>query len=663
MFIARLHVKNYRCFKDTVVDFQPGLNVIIGENNSGKTTLLKALALVFASRRSKRPRIHDFNRMTGCSVVPPSIEVSVTLRSCEADTVVDRGLVAAWLTKIEKPWEATLTYSFALPEQDRPEFEKALGKKPDKQRFFDAIEEVLPRYVARVYAGNRDTQLQVDRELLAKFDCQFLDALRDVESEMFSGSSPLLNTMLKEVLDISVDEKKILTAKSGFRKKSKALRDGLLDRLDTSQLFDLVEKTGAADGGKPELDGGIQESDILSALRLYINNENFSFPATHQGLGYNNLIYISLMMASMSFRTSARRGENAATFPMLLIEEPEAHLHPALQYKLLSHIVGRLSDGTNASRQVFVTTHSTHVTSAVGLEPIICLAQGDVGDIRASYPAKLFPDTLEGQASKGYVARYLDATKATMLFAKGIILVEGIAEQMILPAIASRLEQAFDESHVSVIRVDGLTFKHFLPLFGIGTAPKFSNQHLNRKVACIVDGDPTRKLKNVKKARWTSCMPFQIDKDKSEYDYKRLSSVATSLSKASETHETVGVFYGTKTLEYDLALANAHTAELVSTAMRCNADLVKLAGAPGKLPSKIKNLFNNDELEAIEAISQEDEKQKVMFAAAYLKCALKCKGEHAFAVEMVIRDTSVEFQCPPYIKKAISWATDNGRQS
>jgi len=76
-----------------------------------------------------------------------------------------------------------------------------------------------------------------------------------------------------------------------------------------------------------------------------------------------------------------------------MVEEPEAHLHPALQHKLLSHIVGRVSDSKNASRQIFVTTHSTHVTSAVGLDPIICLSVAIDGDIDVAYPARLFPDT------------------------------------------------------------------------------------------------------------------------------------------------------------------------------------------------------------------------------------------------------------------------------
>ncbi|WP_442508424.1 ATP-dependent nuclease [Novipirellula sp. SH528] len=420
MYIACVQIKNYRCFNDSTIEFQEGLNVIIGENNGGKTTLLKALALIFNRRGTSRPTVHDFNRLIEPSKTPPMIEVAVTLRSSgNADSESDRGLVATWLTKLDAPWEATLTFSFSLPAKHHPEFEQHAGKKPTHDSFFDAIDELTPKYVSRIYAGNHLTQVAVDRELLAKFDCQFLDALRNVESEMFSGSSPLFNAMLRKVLDSESDPEEILKLKKKFRNSSRILRDGLVNRIDTKNLFDLVSQTGASDGGQPVLNGGLQESDIISTLRLFIANEKFSFPATHQGMGYNNLIYISLMIASMSVSASERHGENAAIFPMLMVEEPEAHLHPALQHKLLSHIVSRIGDDPNSSRQIFVTSHSTHVTSAVGLDPIICLSVNASGKIDVSYPAKLFPDCEEGKKSKSYVTRYLDATKSNDAVCKG----------------------------------------------------------------------------------------------------------------------------------------------------------------------------------------------------------------------------------------------------
>lgn len=657
MYVSNVHINNYRCFRDTSVEFQPGLNVIIGENNSGKTTLLKALSLVFDRRRRSKPTAHDFHRLLTPLNAPPTISVAVTLRSSPHDTEADRALVASWLTKLDSPWEAKLTYSFFLPEQHLNEFTSALDGSTERDRFFEVVEEFLPKFVSRVYAGNAETQVTADSESLAKFDCQFLDALRDVESEMFSGSTPLFRAMLEEVLDLGKETVEKRTLRGAFREKSNTLRDDLVSRLDTNRLFDLVKVTGAADGGDPKLHGAVEETDLIAALRLFIAREQFAFPATHQGLGYNNLLYISLMLASLSFRASEeKRGQNAAIFPMLLIEEPEAHLHPALQHKLLSHIVSRVQSEPRHNRQVFVTTHSTHVTSAARLAPIICFSLKSDGGIRVSYPAKLFADTDAGKASRGYVERYLDATKSTMLFAKATVFVEGIAEQLTVPALADSLDRSFDEHHVAVVRVDGVTFKHFLPLFGAGVFPDLA---LDRKVACIVDADPSRKDKTASKPRWKACFPFQLDRDAVRYEYKEISGVVSGLETLTAERSNIEIYHGRKTLEYDLALVNHARKEIVTETM-VDADVVReLIESPTSLPEALNESLDADESNCLALEGDETERHKHCVAAIYLRSAAGSKGAHAFELEETIRSNSstLPITCPDYIRLAIEWVT------
>ena len=95
MYVARIRIRNYRCFKDTTIEFRPGLNVIIGENNAGKTTLLRAMTLVFERRGRSRPTVHDFHRLLEPLDAPPKITVEVTIRSAPNDTAADRGLSPA----------------------------------------------------------------------------------------------------------------------------------------------------------------------------------------------------------------------------------------------------------------------------------------------------------------------------------------------------------------------------------------------------------------------------------------------------------------------------------------------------------------------------------------------------------------------------------------
>ena len=662
MYIARIRIRNYRCFQDTTVDFQPGLNVIIGENNAGKTTLLKALMLVFERRGRSRPEVHDFYRLLEPVNAPPTINVEVTVRSSTTDTPGDRALVASWLTRLDAPWEAQLTYNYFLPEQHVPEFQAALQSN-DRDHFFEIVDEFLPKYVSRIYAGNPETKVTADGESLAKFDSQFLDALRDVETEMFAGSTPLFRSMLEEVLDFGIDAPNRRTRRQTFRAQANTLRTALLSRLDTKRLFELATETGAADGGKPTLQGAVEEADLIAALRLFVAREQFAFPATHNGLGYNNLIYISLVLASLSFRTSTDKlGDNAAIFPMLLIEEPEAHLHPALQYKLLAHIVSRVRAEPHRNRQVFVTTHSTHVTAAAGLEPIVCLSISDTGAIHVSYPARLFGETPDGKESRGYVERYLDATKSAMLFAKATVLVEGIAEQLVIPAIGRALGRSFDTHHVAVVRVDGLTFKHFLPLFGAGVVAEMQQYALRRKVACVVDADPCRRQTNNPKARWKSCFPFQLNRNAAQYTYRAESGALTNVRALVNGRANISVFNGVKTFEYDLALANLGKAAIVTDAIDSHADLRTLSATPDPLPPGLEDVLAPDVTDDLAAVADPDKRKTLRFAALYLICADGAKGAHAFALDKMLAtfDTTTlatAFIPPPYIRQAIDWVT------
>jgi putative ATP-dependent endonuclease of OLD family len=200
MYIAEIRIENYRCFEDVSIEFSPDLNVIIGENNAGKTAVIRALGLIF-DRRNRRMNIYDFYRGLDCFDEPPSITVSVTLRSSGNDGLADKALVATWLTKLNTPWEANLTYQFYLPEEEWDDFKSKLDPNPDKDHFWAMVDRFLPKYTSRIYGGNPDAQMKADPEALRKFDYQFLDAIRDVESELFSGTNPLLKSMLQEVLD------------------------------------------------------------------------------------------------------------------------------------------------------------------------------------------------------------------------------------------------------------------------------------------------------------------------------------------------------------------------------------------------------------------------------------------------------------------------------
>jgi putative ATP-dependent endonuclease of OLD family len=681
MYIAEIHIQNYRCFEDMKIEFSPRLNVIIGENNAGKTAVIRALGLIF-DRKNRHMNIYDFYQGLDYFDKPPSITISVTLRSSENDGLADKALVATWLTKLDTPWEATLTYQFFMPEEEWGNFENEIGPSPNKKLFWNIVDRYLPKYTSRIYGGKLDAQVRAEPEALKKFDYQFLDAIRDVESELFSGTNPLLKSMLQEVLDRDLEDNpdKILkenNRRDKFSQDSNALMNQLTRRIDHDTLFSLVEETGAKDGGEPTLSGHIDENDLIAALQLFVQRESFSLPANFNGLGYNNLIYISLVLSSLDFNTSVeRRGqENAVIFPMLLIEEPEAHLHPALQYKLLKYIQKRI-EKAESCRQVFITTHSTHITSAAGLDPIICLSAPDrLHKAQVSYPARVFEDTEDEESkSKKYVERYLDATKSTMLFSKAVIFVEGITELLLIPCLSkyvdslNELDNPIEDKHVAVIAVGGVNFKHFLPIFGAGLPSDRLQYALRRRVACIVDADPTRKRKE-SGARWQSCWPYQLGLEEERYEYQETSGVLKNLHELIENDEVlnISIYHGAKTFEYDLAYCNSESDVLISETCRHKNALGDFIREPADEHEELEGLLklkkvDDDTADSLESINKQDEKQKNLFATYYLLCVTGAKGEHAFDLESELRkdlkrpESKREFHLPDHIAQAIEWA-------
>ena len=461
MYISEIKIKNYRNFSDENVLFNPGLNILIGHNNAGKTNLLKALQLVLDRNLKDKPTIDDFCKENKDFGNPPEIEISVII-SEHNDKPDDKNVVYNWLIQDSQPYQAQLTYKFELSTKYHNEYAKLIADfKEDNGEYKvdDCIrllnKKFLPRYVSKIFGGDPSKQEKADSEDLERFDFQFLDAIRDAERQMFYGNNTLLRDVLNYFLDYdltrgqgfeNLDEGKNTELKSReetFLVKSKQLLELLINRIEKDKILSYSKDTGANKGGSPNFDAEIIEQELLFALRLIVEKSGFKIPIKYNGLGYNNLLFIALVLAKMQMESSSFMGDNAKVFPILAIEEPEAHLHPSMQSKFLRFLFDNLKTNEQA-RQIFITSHSTHITSAVDLDSIICLYSNLEDKLQVGYPAKVFDDTTEGKSSKLYVQRFLDATKSNMLFADRLIFVEGLTEQLLIPCFAQYLEKEKD---------------------------------------------------------------------------------------------------------------------------------------------------------------------------------------------------------------------------
>ena len=684
MYISKLIIKGYRNFSDQIIEFNDGINMIIGPNNGGKTNILRALRLVFEPHcRFRRMSINDFHRPVKLDILKshsPKIVISAIIKPSvkqERELADDLRLIRMWLTKLDENYEACLSYVFELPSALEDEYISAMQSISNETDAWSLIEEsFLRRYKYSIVGGSPDRREKADAESLNRFDVQSLDALRNVENDLMNSRSALL----KEVLDFYIDyeirnnpnitkEERNLQHKAvreEFKTNSSLVIKHLIDRLKTGKehMLSYASNTGASfNNAIPDFNGDITEQDLYAALRIVVKYKTgIDLPISHNGLGYNNLIYISLLLAKIQADTDIKRmGENAVIFPILIIEEPEAHLHPSMQYKFLSFLK---HDQSNKVRQIFVSTHSTQIAAAVSLEEIICVQRDHNEHVSIAYPYRTFTNDEDGMKSYGYVKRFLDATRSDMLFADKIIFVEGIAEQLLLDVLANYIGYILSDYHVCIVNVGGRYFHHFLKMFDTKSSP----YALNKRVLCLTDVDPTRKHKD--KEKFSRCYPFELGIDHENYEY----AINPFVGKNHEFSAVSNIYISyqdkeeSKTFEYDLMLHNPKCKTLIIEGMTNNKKLLRIMECDNY--EEAKKIFGTSKdwikrvIDSLSACGWNDEKKyKALIASLYLKSI--DKGENALELSNLLTenllnknidsDNFEDFIVPQYIVKGLQW--------
>lgn len=675
MYIKQINISGFRNFKEVHIPFHEGVNVIIGHNNTGKSNLLRALGLVLGYYGHRDVHTNDLYYETDVNVLKthsPKFAISIILHKSENESDVSEEIALFSDAMIDETLsnEAKISYTYQLAANEEDNYKADVFSASSAKEIW----KILERDYIRKYQGERTAGTgnnKINRDVFDKIDYQFLDAIRDVNRDLYAGFNPLLRDVLDFFIDYDVkndtsksdDDKnaELKTIHDIFLTQTSPLMTNLQNRLRSGKdiFLKYAKESGVTfNGATPDFDGELTEYELFSALRLIIKySVGIEIPATYNGLGYNNLIYMSLLLAKMQAEANTDfMKRNAKVISFLAIEECEAHLHPAMQYKFLQFL--RDNKTNNHIRQTFITTHSTQIVSAVKVEDLLCLSTTELGKISVGYPRNVFDETNEDdKKSKLFVQRFLDATKSDMFFASKLIFVEGIAEELLLPVFAKYLGYNLTDSHVLVVNMGGRYFNHFLKMFD--TANGFA---INKRIACITDIDPVMKQQDSND--FVKCYPYEYGKEATS-EYKHHGDEEDNKYKE---HPNIRFFrqdstYG-KTLEYDLMRENADCELLLTESVSNRNELKRLMEEhdvnnmleilrEGAENTRIKNSINNSNW-------SDEEKRKAIIASRYLNSVTK--GANALELNVVLEknfhaeaEDKKDFHVPTYIEEALKW--------
>ncbi len=536
MYLSRIAVRNFRNFRCLDVELGPKC-VVVGENNVGKTNLLFALRLILD------PRLSDFSRQLreedfwdGLSEPAKRgeiIEVSVEIRGFKDDQKVLAVLQEHCILGPE-PDIALLTYRF----RPKP------GLPQDKQI-------TIRDYEYHVFGGGLEEN-RVDHNVRRWIPVEVLPALRDAERDLATWRHSPLRPLVE---NLEIPDSTLRQVASAIDSAT----DELLEENDVKQLIQGFQS------GLSRMVGNVHEIDpslgfapttperLTRSLRMFGDGLK-KRPVGELSLGIDNLLYLLLLAMELEYKEET--SERAKT--ILAIEEPESHLHPHLQRLVFRDFLHR-------DPPIFLTTHSPHIASVAPLRSVVLLRteEGGLGSVGKS--------TVQAGLTDSEIAdleRYLDATRAELLFARGVILVEGTSELFLIPAVAENMNRSLDTFGISVCSVLGTNFVPYAKLLG--------TQGLNIPFVVLTDGDPYKKKSGEKRSAGLS-RAVAIAKTICHPDLASMEEmyVCGDWAGLRETAKDFGVFVGRRTLELDL-VDHGHGQEILDTLRELRASNTRL---------------------------------------------------------------------------------------
>lgn len=497
MIVSELKLYDFRKFHGKpglVVTFHKGLNAIIGENDSGKTAIIDALKLVLLTQSNEyiRPTEYDFYQdADGVSVSEFKIECTIS----------------DFLPNEAKNFIEYLNFE----------------KEGDTVKYFLYLHYRAWKEGTRIFqefkVGDPDDSIIMDGKARELLKTVYLKPLRDAEREMSAGRGSRISQILinHPIFKDKKDHKLVhIFNEANNNIEEYFTQDEEGKRILHSIRDDLSSFNEKGQSSEAELRASdVQLKSILESLSL-------KAPETLPGLGELNLLFIAAELLLL-------KDDNDGGLKLAMIEELEAHLHPQAQLRLISYLQNEYSEN---DVQIIISTHSPILASKINLKNLILIKNGCSYDLSEDKTALNKGDYL-------FLQRFLDATKSNLFFAKGIIMVEGDAENILIPVIADIIGYPLEKNGISIVNVGSTAFLRYSRIM-----VRSDESTIGIPVSIVTDCD---------------VKPFNIDKEKKIKDFKeKLEESKTAVTEKTAKYQVgaVHAFVSPRwTLEYCIAMS------------------------------------------------------------------------------------------------------------
>lgn len=502
MYITKLCLRNYRNFKNSSFKFSKGVNTIIGENGCGKTNVMQAMRILLDETLPRNYQFSetDFNRNLldwrghwiiiqiffddldhgdesqalalhlmgdaidktkgSCSAIfRPKYDVRRILYEYgESEDKTSEGL-AAILSKITTiDYEISFTSRISVDFSDDEIYKEHVGDWEDIV-FPNPAEQNNAVYGNKLYISNFTKEVS----------CTFIKALRDVEADLRSyRDNPLINLLKGKENNIEIK------TKDDISKRILELNKEISDLPEVREVVEgVTNNIYSSVGGTYAPNISIRSelptdmNKLMQSLKLWVGDsldEPYLGRINELSLGGANLIYLSTKLLEYEKIKSLDKVAN-----FLLVEEPEAHIHTHIQKTLFEKI-------PEGKTQVIISTHSTHISSVSKISSVNIISRF-ANQVEVYEPSNnLSPEQIYR------IERYLDAVRSNLLFSKGVILVEGDAEQILIPVMFRNIFGiSLDEIGISLINIGSTGFENIATLF--------HDDRIKKKCTILTDHD------------------------------------------------------------------------------------------------------------------------------------------------------------------------------